>query len=97
MTELSQMHARATKLAHDAMEAAAQKPITGMTDYQFAQADYARRLAEMRAENVQRHAANNNDLSAAAAQRKAERQAAHQARNQAAAAAAAARKLAKAA
>lgn len=79
------LHARATSLAHAAMEVAASTPFNPAdTDYARAQAEYDRRLTEIRNENARNHVAANNARAAEAAARKAERQAAHEARNAAA-------------
>lgn len=98
-TSGTDLHARATSLAHAAMEAAALQPITDPadTDYGRAQAEYHRRLAEIRAESAQRHVAANNARAEAARQAKAERIAAHEQRLAEAKQAKIERKLAKAA
>ena len=93
------LHARATSLAHAAMEAAASLPVVNPadTDYARSQAEYERRLAVIRSENARRHVEANNARAQAAADRKAERQATHVARNAQMAEAAKQRKIAKAA
>lgn len=93
------MHARATSLAHAAMNAvAAAAPANPAdTDYGRAQASYQARLVEIRAESAAQHVAANNARAAEAAARKAERQAAHAARLEQSKAEAQQRKLAKAA
>lgn len=77
------MHARATSLAHAAMEAVAGQDFDpANSDYARAQAHYDAELVRIRAENAQRHVAANNARAQAAAAARAERQAAHLARNE---------------
>lgn len=98
-TSGTDLHARATTLAEQAMEKAAKLTVTDLadTDYGRAQARYQAELAVIRAESAQSHVAANNARAEAAALAKAERQAAHQARIDAAKQGKIERKLAKAA
>lgn len=90
-------HARATELAVAAMNAAADAPSDGMTDYQRARASYEARARQIREENMHKHVSANNKRAQDAAEKRAQRQAEHAERNQQAAEAARQRRLAKAA
>ena len=83
-TDGGDLHARATSLAEAAATAAAAQPLgdPADTDYGRAQADYQRRLAEMRASSAQSHVEANNARARDAETRKAGRLAAHLARNE---------------